>query len=713
MSQLKDLKAEQEYTAKVQKLLLQVIEQSVSISDTHSESIRMMIADAWDELRMKPTALSPQDLEQLSAEIDRFMIRKTFTDSMAERYHKMLMEPFFARVDFIEEGESELEKIVIGLYSLKDEKGNLIVHDWRAPVSSLYYDAIPGDASYDSPSGIIRGEMTLKRQYRMENGKLIYYVDTNVSIDDEMLLDILSGTKSRHMRQIVSTIQTEQNAAIRHESAKVVSVVGGAGSGKTSVAMHRAAYLMYRQRDVLEARRIQILSPGSAFSEYISTILPELGEENIRARTMHEIVEEILGRKVETPFKQLERLLDNGGELRRRSVAYKCGVEFMRRLRNYAESFAVLGPDFGNVKLDGQTLIRRDELRLMYKNEFSLLTPAQRLTRIKATLDTRFSSWEESLYRQYEEQFSGSYSGRELKFVCRMAVSQRLQPVRQQLKGLLEMTGSELYLNAIKDAPDELKKAYEENRQAGLIWWEDAVGQAYLMVKLGFAQPDKSIYHMIVDEAQDYSETGLALLSMYYPNAKVTLLGDPMQRTCPAMSECNPDNWGECFGESDAKVFRLNMCYRATLPIARMCNALLPENNRITPFGREGKMPSVEEYSDEKVDEAIKRFREDGNKSLAVITRTQSQAERLSRILKDVYLFDGSPEDDRYAADDTVLGSYHLMKGLEFDAVIVVWPDVELTDDERRRLYTACSRALHGLTLLGGPGLLKDLGIVV
>ena len=259
------LRAEQEYTQRVQQLLLSVIEQSTSISADHAEAVHMIVADAWDELRMKPTALSPQDLEQLSAEVDRYLARKSFTDDLAARYKRMLMAPFFARVDFAEAGENAPEKIVIGLYSLRGKDDEMLVHDWRAPVCSLYYDSMPGPCRYDSPSGEIRGEMTLKRQYRMENGRLKYYVDTQLNIDDGILLDLLSQATSRHMRQVVSTIQAEQSAAIRYKNARVLCVVGGAGSGKTSIAMHRAAFLMYRQRDTLDARRIQILSPAAPF----------------------------------------------------------------------------------------------------------------------------------------------------------------------------------------------------------------------------------------------------------------------------------------------------------------------------------------------------------------------------------------------------------------------------------------------------------------
>lgn len=713
MEQLKDFREEQAYTARVQQLMLAIIEQADRISGSHSESIRAIIADAWEELRVRPTQLSVQDLEQLSVEVDRFAARRDFTLGLAERYRRMLMNPFFARVDFVEEGSQELEKIVIGLYSLEDEKGRLLVHDWRAPVCSLYYDAMPGAVGYDSPSGRIVGEMTLKRQYRMENGQLKYYVDTQLSIDDHMLLDLLSGATSRHMRQIVSTIQAEQNAAIRYDDAPVVCVVGGAGSGKTSVAMHRAAYLMYRRRDLLDASRIQIISPSTAFSEYVSNVLPELGEENIRARTMREVVETVLGRKVEPLARQMEGLLSGNEELRHQSVEYKSGAAFMRALKKTAESFATFGPNFGNVRMDDKILIRREELRRMYKNEFTLLSPAQRVERMKATLDSRMASWEEKLIRQYEQSYAGKYSGRELKFVARMAASQQLQNVRAQMRRLTNVTGWTLQQEAMKVAPKALRDAFYENRDANLLWWEDAAAQAYLLVALGFVPPDKTVYHLLVDEAQDYSETELALLHAYFPNARVTLLGDPMQRTCPGMPPCAPENWGECFGVENAPVFNLTRCYRSTLPITRLCNALLPGGDRLNPFGREGDMPRVAQYSEALLKELLSEARAKGYGSIAVITRTQAQADSLSAKLENVYRLDGGEADLNYESSDNVVGCYHQVKGMEFDAVIVVWPEAELNDAERRRLYTACSRALHSVALLGGGKLIRELGIVL
>ena len=711
MENLKDLREEQAYTAKVQRQLLKLIEQAQEISRDHLQSIQAIVADAWEDLRVKPTALSEEDMEQLSTEVDRFAARREFTDQLAERSRRMIENPFFARVDFIEAGSDAPEKIVIGLYSLKDDAGDLMVHDWRAPVCSLYYDAMPGEAAYDSPSGRIRGNLVLKRQYRMAGGRLKYYVDTSVRIDDGMLLDILSGATSRYMRQIVATIQAEQNAAIRQQTALVVSVVGGAGSGKTSVAMHRAAFLMYRQRDVLDASKIMILSPSTAFSEYVSGVLPELGEQNIRARTLRDVVEAVLDKKVEKPYRQLECLMDEKGALRRESVRYKSGEDFWRRLKRFCDDFIAFGPVFRNVTAEGRVLINRDELKRMYQNEFRLLTPAQKLTRMAATLETRLSGMEESLYKQYEQHFQAKYSGRELRMASNMAVAQRLQPVKAQIRAMLEVTGGDMLAWAMDEAPKPLRDAFTENRAANLTWWEDAVAEAYLTVRLGFAAPDKTVYHLLVDECQDYSEIALATLAAYYPNARVTLLGDPRQRTTPGMPPCAPERWGACFDMPDAPMFALSKCYRSSLPIAEFLNNILPDEKPLEPFGRGGDAPLVARYSEALLKKTLTDFRARGHRSVAVITRTQAQADSLSARLDNVYRLDGGEDDLNYEAGDNVVACYHLTKGLEFDAVIVVWPDVKLTDGERRRLYTAASRALHGLAVLSSGEVLKALNV--
>ncbi len=694
-----ELEMEREYTARVQQLLYAVIQISRGNAEFQDDTIRLMLNDAWEELRMKPTALSQQDLDQLDAEINRFIARRTFAENRAAQYEKMLKNPFFARIDFREEGQDAPEKIVIGLYSLKAPDGEIMVHDWRAPVCSLYYDAMPGEASFESPGGVIVGELTLKRQYVCENGRLKYFVNTEYSIDDGMLLEILSGATSGHMRQIVSTIQAEQNTAIRHERARVLSVTGGAGSGKTSVAMHRAAYLMYRHRDLLNAECIAVLSPTNAFSEYISCVLPDLGEENTQAMTLQDIVKKILNRSTETAVEQYEALLKPENQLRRDSVRWKADPRHVASLMTAVERFSSKGPAFEQLTLGKHVLMSKNDLERMYRQEYKLLTPAQRLNRMKAILENKLEDWEKSLYKQYEDQLIEVYKNKDLEFATRMAVAQRLHPIRTQIRQMLSPNPLRLYADALKPAPANVRKAAQENAEAGLIWWEDAPGIALMQLKLGFMKPNLSIRHLLVDEAQDYAEVALRLLSAWFPKAEITLLGDPNQRTLPALPACEPEAWGRMMGYENAALINLSKGYRSSLEIAEFCNGLLPEGSILPqPFGRHGEAPKLMDYSIDALKVQLDQWTQQGHKRIAVITRTQQEAVALSKTFKKAALLTG--DVDELEETGVILSGLNLMKGLEFDAVAVVWPEnVELTDDERRRRYTACSRALHALTV--------------
>ena len=695
-----ELMREKEYTARVQQILCAVIESMRSHAEFKSETIHMILADAWDELRMKPTALSPRELEQLDIEVSRFAAQRAFNENRVRQYEKMISEPFFARIDFTEAGEAGPEKIVIGLYSLRDPgSGSLLVHDWRAPICALYYDAMPGPASFESPSGPIHGQLTLKRQYCMENGRLKYFVNTDYSIDDQMLLDILSGATSIHMRQIVSTIQSEQNQAIRCEQAKVLSVTGGAGSGKTSVAMHRAAYLLYRHRDSLDARHICVLSPTNAFIEYVSTVLPDLGEENTQAMTLTRVIAGILGRKVESPLRQYEALLDPLGELRRQSVSWKAGDKLIRLLDAEADRFRERGPAFSDVFLGKKLLFSRTELTHMYQSELSILTPAQRVNRIRVRLELKLEELEKSLYSSYEKQLIDAYKNKDLEFATRMAVAQRLHPVRAQLKQMLTINPAALYAEALRTAPKPLRDAARENAQAGVIWHEDAPGIAYLALKLGCARADTDILTLLVDEAQDYPDVALRLLALYFPKASMTLLGDPNQRTLPGLPDCRPEAWGALLGQPDAPHLTLTRGYRSTQEIAAYCAAFLPEGAAVPQsVGRSGEAPTEELFAIERLRERLNDWLSGGVKRAAVITRTQREAEAIARQISGSFLLTGDVNELEDAG--VTVGCLNLVKGLEFDAVAVVWPmQAQRTPDEGRRLYTACTRALHRLAV--------------
>ncbi|MBR0464034.1 MAG: AAA family ATPase [Clostridia bacterium] len=698
-----ELLEEQKYTARVLSYLTGAISRMDNSTLMKDETIRMILADAWDELRMKPTALSPQELEQLSMEINRFVAQRQLTSDRAESYRKMLKNPYFARIDFQENGE-EPEKIVIGLYSLRTSQGEILVHDWRAPVCSLYYDALPGEAHFMSPSGIVRGWLRLKRQYRMNDGKLVFFADTDESVYDQMLLEMLAGNSASHMKQIVSTIQSEQNKAIRYDQGHCMTVTGSAGSGKTSVAMHRAAYLLYHHRDTLASKTICVLSPTNAFIEYISTVLPDLGEENTQATTLAGLVEKILGKKVESPILQSERLMSGDNELRLQSVRSKADARIIDALDQTIRRFSNIGPDFEDIILDGSIFISKAELYRLYHEDLKRLTPAQRLNRIKIMLEQRLEDISEKLYSNYKQQMQGHYGlNRELDFATKLAVAQKLRPIRAAINDVVTIDPSALYARALSNWPKAIREAATENANAGLIWYEDAPGIAYLAVRLGLAKPDTNMRVLLVDEAQDYADIAFKLMNAYFPNAGVTLLGDANQRTLPGLPECHPGNWGALFGCPDAPHMRLTKGYRFTMEIARLCDIFLYGEKAAQicaqeSVGRHGPEPLQLIYDPYLLRTTVADFQKTGAKRIGIITRTHAQARCVADMFKKAFLLTG----DINELEDTgvTVGCLTSVKGLEFDAVAVLW-DMSQRDEpgENRRLYTACSRALHRLAV--------------
>jgi DNA helicase-2/ATP-dependent DNA helicase PcrA len=284
---------------------------------------------------------------------------------------KLKLSPYFGRVDFAEAELGGLaERIYLGIASFVSDDGiDYLIYDWRAPISSLYYDYEPGPAKYGTPSGTIDGEMKLKRQYVYRGGRLMSMFDSGVTIGDELLMEALGRQSDSHMRSIVATIQREQNRIIRNESAKLLVVTGPAGSGKTSAALQRVAYLLYRNRDSLKADQIVLFSPNPMFNSYVSTVLPELGEENMQQTTYQEYLEYRLDGafELEDPFEQTEAMLAGGerdeeSSVRGAGIRCKAGVGFLMLLDAYVVWLKGEGLRFANVEFQGETVADAETL---------------------------------------------------------------------------------------------------------------------------------------------------------------------------------------------------------------------------------------------------------------------------------------------------------------------------------------------------------------
>ena len=692
---------EREYLAMVQSVLLAVVEQSDGQVASHNETIRQMLRDAWDELRRVPTALSPQDLEQLNADMDRFSARRKFSGEMAERYRLMLLSPFFARVDFKELGEADSERVMLGMYSLLGPAGRLLVTDWRAPVCSLFYDKPPGPASYDCPAGTIEGEVTLKRQYRIADGQLNYYVDTRDALDDEMLLEMLSDTSASSMRQIVSSIQREQNAAIRHELSPALMITGGAGSGKTAVAMHRAAFLMYRHRQHMSSRFMVVISPNDAFSEYISQVLPELGEDSVPTMTLAALAAQLTTKIWLTPA-----MTDS---------AYTFSAEYASLLDDFADEFRNNGPEFTDIMAEGVTLFDRAELESLYTGDFAAMSPAGRLTRLATMVEERMEGVSTRLKSRYENTLAEKYSGSELIYASKMAAAKRLFPVTEIIESMLNPSPLSLYARAITGAPLSERRAVRDSVHTGTIPYDHLVGVLYLLTKLGFIVADRSVRHVIVDEAQDYSCVAMRFLKLRYPSASFTLLGDKNQSLIAADNLPLLDQrWLTLSGFIDAPVVKLTHCYRSTYEITDFCNALLPDDaEKPLTIGRHGDKPLVTAIGGilsetaASITSAISDWQSRGMRRIGIITRDQTRAAELARFMR-LQLID---EEGSLPEQGVCALGLQLAKGLEFDAVAVVWQGPVGAPTPRAALYVACTRALSYLHVFAPLAVIAEFSL--
>jgi DNA helicase-2/ATP-dependent DNA helicase PcrA len=280
--------------------------------------------------------------------------------------HTLKHAPYFGRIDFLEKGETETESVYIGTSSFVDDSGvEFYVYDWRAPISSLYYDFGPGQAQYETPSGTISGKIELKKQFIIRNGEIKHMFNTGITIGDEMLQEVLGGHSDSHMKSIVATIQKEQNQIIRNERGRLLIVQGVAGSGKTSAALQRVAYLLYRYRDTLSADQIVLFSPNPLFNSYVSTVLPELGEDNMQQTTFQAYLDHRLGDdwELEAPFSQMEYVLtadqDPTYSKKIESIKLKSSFDYIQLIDNYISSLQKEGMIFTDIVFRGEVLISK------------------------------------------------------------------------------------------------------------------------------------------------------------------------------------------------------------------------------------------------------------------------------------------------------------------------------------------------------------------
>lgn len=657
--------------------------------------------------------------------------------------------PYFGRIDFREEGEQQAEPIYIGIASLMDEKEeDFLIYDWRAPISSMYYDYAPGPAEYETIEGPVKGKIDLKRQYIIRNGKIKGLFDTGVTIGDRLLQEMLGAYGSTKMKSIVATIQKEQNKIIRNEKSKFLIVQGVAGSGKTSAALQRVAYLLYAHRETLNADNIILFSPNPLFNSYVATVLPELGEENMLQTTYAEYVKDRVGQAfdLEGPFEQMERFLDeiSDDSTRMDAIRYKANLEFKALIDQYVACLEDRGLIFRDITFQDRILFGAEKIKhYFYALDHSISIPnrlelvSERLLEELAEMEQleQRRDWvtaemelldKEDFLNAFQEMQHGQPSDeetfddfdREWEILTKEIVGKHFQPIREQLKQLDFVDVKENYRQLFEgwdganEFPDNWSRICEETVETlnrNELAWEDATAYLYLQDRLQGRKTYSRIRHVFIDEAQDYSPFQLAYLQMLFPYCKMTLLGDINQAiyahalTSPSVLSNEPDE-----SKSREKI-TLTRSYRSTRPIVEFTKHLIQDGEMIDPFQREGAKPVLTQVADrttlnKKVIEHMNEFQSEGYQTIAVICKTMAESREVYEQLKSeipVQLLD--QETYTFKKGLVIIPAY-LAKGIEFDAVIIYDAAQYSRESERNLFYTACTRAMHKLHLfsLGG-----------
>ena len=664
---------------------------------------------------------APADLFDLEDAIEAMQYQTAITQQAmtyqfrrdrAEILTRMAQSPYFARIDFREENQEAPEAIYIGGAGLTDSVSfDILIYDWRAPVATLFYDFETGPCGYLGPAVEIRGEMSLKRQFQIEAGKIVYMFDSSLSIQDEILRELLGKSTNHQMKAIVSSIQREQNQVIRNDQDRVLLVEGPAGSGKTSIALHRAAYLLYAHRESLRAEHILIFSPNHVFAAYIAAVLPELGEDNVVAGTFLDYFGgKLQGRyHLETMTQQLEAVSSGFSDAgRHEAMSFKASSHFLELLEAYAVSLEDgKGLGFKDILYDGEVVISAKECRRLFGEDYCFLPYGKRL----AKLGNRIRYL---LEQCYQSRLALLKADEKLTDAVKRAALKEAKAERQHLETEIDdITHSDavsLYAGLFREPgsiPAEVAGVTLTELDGGLILYEDCGPIAYLSAVLGLIAPDNEIKHVIVDEAQDFTVTQFAVLRKIFPEASLTILGDTQQVLHPYGNRAGFGGIAAVFGEEQVHRLTLTKSYRSSQEIALFCAALLTAAVPGETLCRPGNKPKLIEVAAgrlwDRIAADIQTLQGRGQRLIAVICKTGARCKAAKQGLDPFLEADLiSNQHEVYRGGVVVIPAY-LAKGLEFDAVLVPFAGAaDYGEEERGLLYTICTRALHELYLYPG-----------
>jgi DNA helicase-2/ATP-dependent DNA helicase PcrA len=661
---------EREYLEEIKEKLTLAIRRGDAAVRQQSNELR----EKKQYLHEHQSGLDDADLVAAEQSINRMAFAGDLAVGQKRKLLKLLQSPYFGRIDFKPQGQAGGWPVYIGMYSFTDEQRRQgLIFDWRAPISSLFYDFELGAASYTTPNGTLKGSITRKRQYKIRDGRMEFMLENDVNIHDDVLQRELAKSSDDKMKTIVATIQRDQNAVIRNETAPVMVIQGVAGSGKTSIALHRIAFLLYRFRETIAARDVLIISPNKVFADYISNVLPELGEDHIPELVMEELAADLLNHEYQfqTFFEQVNALLEHHHPAFIERMQFKASFEFLSQLNQY----------------------------LVY-------------------IENNYFSWRE--LRVGRTVVPAAFIEAKFKTYHRVPLLKRFALVAQDVRDhVRHATGRKLSngeKNTIGEAVPQLFKFHQVPElyrdfyrwlgRPELLKWDQRLEYAdvfpliYLRLRLEGIPAYEHVKHLLVDEMQDYTPVQYAVLSRVF-SCRKTILGDVSQTVNP-YSASSAETIERVFPQ--AEVVKLYRSYRSTLEITAFAQRITP-NPHIIPLERHGPEPAVLPFASPEaqlqgIRELIAGFQSSGNHSLGIICKTQRQATQLQQALADagIHLLTA---DSTTFKEGVILTTAHLAKGLEFDEVIVPFAAAQVykTEVDKSMLYVACTRAMHRLTL--------------
>ena len=658
--------------------------------DEFQERIEPLLKNLW-------ASDSFEDLVHLSQEFQNAAEEEKDHEETLRRIRslkKALRSPYFARIDlsFDDEDEDDTEKVYIGRHSVwDDEKENLLVYDWRAPMASVFYRFGVGPAFYQAPAGKINCRMLLKRQFEIQKGELIGFFDADTVIQDSFLRRLLAQNASAQMKAIVETIQRDQDTAIRDEDHDLLMVQGAAGSGKTSIAMHRVAYLMYEGlKSPLKAHNILILSPNTVFEKYISGVLPELGESSVATTTMEQLLEDIISCPVQSRADRWEELCAQAPQEaagRAEAVARKTSLSFLAQLDDLARRVPDQLP-FRDLSYGGKVFAAREEIRQTAMEHSSKFPLAVRLSRLEQALWQRVHAMRPA--RLDELRMLAFRAGRGEEFARGYSIWES-GVLARAMHAMTRLDYRQIYLDFLRASDAPLP------RDGDALPLEDAAAIAYLRLKMSFGESRGDIRQVVVDEAQDYSPVDYAVLNLLFPKARFTVVGDTHQCLDRPYSPGLYDEIGKIVPRRSPALLELNKSFRCTREILEFSRQFLP-GQQIRSLNRSGDRPQI--LPEEALENEIAACRAKGYESIALITKTRRDAENWQARL-NVPLMGRSAQ-----MGDVFLVPLPLSKGLEFDCVLILDCDAAhyKGDQDAYLLYVACTRALHRLALFAKGG---------